>query len=79
MENEKLFDLMTQMYSEMKDGFKTVNERLDKVEKTVLNIEQDHGKKIEALFDAATQHTAQLTRIEEEVKRQDEIILRKVK
>lgn len=65
MENEKLFDLMTQMYSEMKDGFKTVTSRLDKVEtrldqvesrlngveKSTFVIEQDHGQKLQALFE----------------------------
>jgi len=86
MDNEKLFDFMTKMYSNMQDGFKKVDGRLDTLEsdvkslkKTVLNIEQDHGKKLEFIFDGLTQHTNQLNRIEEEVKKHDEIILRRVK
>ena len=65
MENEKVFELMTKMYSEMQNGFNNVNERfeevnkrfdkvetkLSKIENTVTNIEHDHGQKLEALFD----------------------------
>ncbi len=43
---------------QMQEGFKKVNtrldgveSRLDKVEKTVLNIEDSHGEKLDALFD----------------------------
>ncbi len=81
MENEKLFDFMSQMYSEMKDGFKQVNERLAEVEsevkKTNITIENDIMPKIEALFDGHIQNSDKLDRIEKEVNRQDEIILRK--
>lgn len=83
MENEKLFDFMSQMYSEMKDGFKQVNERLAKVEsevkKTNITIENDIMPKIEVLFDGHIQNSDKLDRIEKEVNRQDEIILRKIK
>ena len=75
MENEKLFELMTQMYSELRE----VKTDVKSLKKTVLNIEQDHGKKLEALFDGYKQNTEQLTRIEEEVKKQDEVILRRIK
>lgn len=83
MENEKLFDFMSQMYSEMKDGFKQVNERLAKVEsevkKTNITIENDIMPKIDVLFDGHIQNSDKLDRIEKEVNRQDEIILRKIK
>lgn len=84
--NEQLFDLMSKMYGEMQQGFKEVKERLDKVEgelecvkKTVIHIEDDHGKKLQALFDGHTQLNSQLERIENEVTRHEEIIIRKVK
>lgn len=32
MDNEKLFEFMTKMYTEMQEGFKGVNSRLGKVE-----------------------------------------------
>lgn len=62
------------------DGIET---RLDKVEKstvrTELMIENDVKPKIEVLFDGYVQHSEQLARIEREVSRQEEFILRKVK
>lgn len=91
--NDQLFGLMSKIYSEMQEGFKEVKGRLDKVEgrldgvegrldrieKTVLHIEDDHGKKLQALFDGHTQLTSQLERIENEVTRHEEIIIRKGK
>ncbi|WIV11842.1 hypothetical protein [Proteiniborus sp. MB09-C3] len=91
--NEQLFELMSKMYGEMQEGFKDVKGRLDKVEgrfdgvegelasvkKTVIHIENEHGKKLQALFDGHTQINSQLERIENEVTRHEEIIIRKVK
>ena len=79
MENDKLFELMTKMYSEMQEGFKEVRDRLGGVEKTVIHIENDHGKKLEALFDGYKQNSDKLDRIEEEVSKHEEIILRRIK
>ena len=93
MENEKVFELMTKMYSEMQEGFKdvknditdikselsNVKSELSNVKRTVINIEQDHGQKLEALFDGYTQNSQQLERIEKEVTRHEEIILRRIK
>ena len=86
MENEKLFEFMTQMYSEMKEGFIRLSfdiSRLDsdmkEVKKTLLHIEQDHGKKLEVIFDGLTQHTDQLNRIEERLDKHDDIILKRIK
>lgn len=92
MENEKLFELMTKMYSEMQDGFKDVDKRFENIDKrfnsietelndvkrTVIKIEQDHGQKLEALFDGYTQNSQQLKRIEKEVTQHEEIILRRI-
>ncbi|MBS4535179.1 hypothetical protein GOQ29_06035 [Clostridium sp. D2Q-14] len=87
MSNEdKLFELMTKMYGEVQEGFKKtdksfeeVNERLDKIENRVTIIEQDHGKKLESLFDGYTQLNEKVDRIEDQVSKQEEIIIRKVK
>lgn len=86
MGNEKLFEFMTKMYSDMQDGFKKVDGMLDTLEcdvkslkKAVLDIEQDHSKKFEIIFVGLTQHTDQLNRIEEEDKKHDEVILRRIK
>ena len=86
IDNEKLFEFMTKMYSEMQEGFKKVNTelsevktRLTSVENIVTRIEHDHGQKLQALFDGYKQHTDQLERIEKEVSRHDEFILRRIK
>ncbi|HCS75774.1 MAG TPA: hypothetical protein DIW17_18120 [Clostridiales bacterium] len=79
MNNEEMiFELMTKMYNKMQNGFKIVNERLDKVEKSVINIENDHGKKLDALFDGYVQNSKKLTRIEKEVSKHEEIIWKRV-
>ena len=74
MENEKLFDLMTKMYSEMQNGFKEVRNEitdiksdLGDVKRTVINIEQNHGQKLEALFDGYTQNNSQLDIVDDKV------------
>ncbi|MDD4680618.1 MAG: hypothetical protein PHP79_07000 [Clostridia bacterium] len=79
MNNEEMiFELMTKMYNKMQNGFKIVNERLDKVEKSVVNIENDHGKKLDALFDGYIQNSEKLTRIEKEVSKHEEIIWKRL-
>lgn len=86
MDNEKLFELMTKMYNEMQEGFKKVNFRIDNVENEVKGvkdrvtiIEQDHGKKLDILLDGYKQNADKLDRIEKEVSRYEEIILRRIR
>jgi len=82
MENEKLFELMEKMYMELKDikkEAKSNTEKINSVEKTVIRIENDHGKSLEALFDGYKQNAEQLNRIEKEVAMHEEVILRRVK
>ncbi len=79
MDNEKLFDFMTKMYSEMQKGFNKVDSRLTSVENVVTRIEHDHGQKLQALFDGYKQHTDQLERIEKEVSKHEEVILRRIR
>ncbi len=79
MQNEKLFEFMTQMYSEMKDGFSRLDSEMKDVKRTLLHIEQDHGKKLEVIFDGLTQHTDQLNRIKERLSKHDDIILKRIK
>ena len=84
--NEQLFEFMTKMYDEMQEEFKEVNLKVDnlgnEVKETkykVIIIEQEHGKKLDALFDGYKQNSDKLDRIEEEVSRHEEIILRRIK
>ena len=57
---------------EMKQGFKKLGDRL-------VYIENDHGKKLSALFDGYKQNSDKLDRIEAEVSKHEEIILRRVR
>lgn len=90
---DKMFDLMSKIYSEMKQGFTAVDKRFEHVEKRldnieseikdlkkdVIRLENDLKPKVEAALDGYKQHTAILDRIEKEVSRQDEIIMRRIK
>lgn len=67
-EADKLFDLMSRMYNDMQDmktDIKDVKER-------VINIENDHGKKLTALFDGYVQQAERLNRIEKEVSKHED-------
>lgn len=83
---DKTFELVEKMYSEMINGFKEVKSEISElkselreVKDRVITIENDHGKKLAALFDGHLQNTQQLDRIEEEVSKHEDIILRRVK
>ncbi len=56
-----------------------VEHRLERIESRVTVIEQEHGKKLELLFDGYIQNSETLNRIEKEVTKHEEIILRRVK
>lgn len=78
---DKVFDLIEKMYAEMKQQFELVNKKLDKKsDKTdIVKLENDIVPKIQALFDGYKQNTEKLDRIEKEVSKQEEIIMRRVK
>ncbi len=66
--DDKLFDLLEKMYSEMKTGFSKTNERLEKIENSIVKIESkldsEISSKIESLFDGYKQNTEIANRIE---------------
>ncbi|NLL07235.1 MAG: hypothetical protein GX270_15970 [Clostridiaceae bacterium] len=78
---DKSFELLTKMYSEMTEQFKEVNKKLDeKADKNdIIRLENELNPKVKALFDGYKQHTDLLERIENEVTKQEEIIMRRVK
>lgn len=90
---DKTFELMEKLYGEFagfrketRDRFDGIDKRLDGmderfngIDKRLAFIEQDHGKKLQALFDGYKQHSDQLDRIEEKVSKHEDIIMRKVK
>jgi glycine cleavage system H lipoate-binding protein len=88
--NEQLFEFMTKIYSdldgkivnmnkEMQEGFKEIREEIKGTKDRVIIIEQEHGKKLDALFDGYKQNSEKLDMIEKEVSRHEEIILRRIK
>ena len=86
MENEKMFELLEKFYGEFSQfkketetRFDKLHEKIDKIDNIVIHIENDHGDKLKALFDGYVQNSEKLDRIEKEVSRQEEVILRKVK
>lgn len=74
--NEQLFEFMTKIYNKMQEGFKEVK---NETKKTNVKIEHEIIPKIDALFDGYKQNSDKLDRIEEEVSKHEEIILRKIK
>lgn len=49
------------------------------IDNKVTIIEQEHGKKLTALFDGYTQNAQKLDNIQEEVSRHEEVILKRIK
>ena len=90
---DKAYELIEKMYIEFSKKFESIDKRFDSMEnefkelksdvssikKTVLHIEQSHGQKLEALFDGYMQNTEKLNRIEAEVAKHEEVIIRRVK
>ena len=56
-----------------------VEDRLTGVEGVVVRIENNHGQKLGALFDGYKLNSEKLDRIEAEVTKHDEIILRRIR
>ena len=77
---DKMFELMTKMYSEFTDFRKEVNEKLDqKADKSdIARIEYEHGKKIDAALDGYHQvyeklqeHDQRFDDLENKLQKQD--------
>lgn len=81
--DDKLFELVEKMYSDLKNEISSVKKDLTNEIRTVgnrvLKLENDINPKIEVLFDGYKQNTETLERIEKEVSKQEEIIMRRVK
>ena len=69
--NDKFEDVSTEL--------KELKNEASAIHRTVIKIENEHGEKLSALFDGWKQNTDQLARIENQVSRQEEVILRKIK
>jgi len=52
---DKTFELLTKMYGEFTEFKDSTNKKLNKLHEDVLRMEQDHGNKLQALFDGHVQ------------------------
>ncbi|MBS3947551.1 MAG: hypothetical protein KGZ57_04470, partial [Dethiobacter sp.] len=62
-----------------KDEIASAKDEIASVRATVARIENDHGQKLGALFDGYKLNSEKLDRIEAEVTKHDEIILRRIR
>jgi hypothetical protein len=83
---KKIFNLLEKMYVEFNKRFKSIDKRFENIEAglstvkaTVVNIENDHGQKLDALFDGYKLNSEKLDRIEAEVAKHEEVILRRIR
>ena len=59
--------------------FDNLDKKVDSLEKQVAKIEVEHGNKLDALLDGYKQNSEKIARIEEEVTKHEEIIIKRVK
>ena len=90
MENEKIFELMEKMYikltsveTEMKEGFKKVDEKIERLENEVkatnAKIDGVIIPRLDSLYDGYKQNSEQIISVKEEVSKHEEVILKRVK
>ena len=65
--------------SGLKEGQSNLEDELKSLKKVVIDMEENHGKKITLLLDGYKQNANKLDRIEKEVSKHEEIILRRIK
>lgn len=89
---EKILSLLEKMYIDFNKRFESIEaniatkQELDSVKvevrsvkETVIRIENDHGQKLGALFDGHKINSEKLNRIEAEVSKHEEVILRRIR
>jgi chromosome segregation ATPase len=76
---ENRFDNFENRFDNFENRFDNLEKKVDSIDKAVIRIENDNNIQHTALFDGWKQNTQQLERIEKEVTKQEEIIMRRVK
>lgn len=71
-------DVLTNIVDGLTGQVGELKDQVDSLKNIVIRVENDHGKKLQALFDGHAQLRNQLERIEEKVSEHEEIILKKV-
>ena len=64
---DKTFDLLSKMYGEFTEFRKETKEDITSLKQGMLRIEQNHGRKLEALFDGYKQVYEKLETVEKKV------------
>ena len=86
--DNKLYELIEKMYIDMqemkanmatKDDFQELKGDIRRLEQNLARIEYNHGEKLQALFDGYMQNSQKLDRIEQEVQKHEEFIIKRVK
>jgi DNA-binding ferritin-like protein len=67
MENAKLYEFMEKMYTEMQKGFSDVNERLEKLEKGQVRLENELKDTKKTLYDGYIQNAEAIKRLESKI------------
>ena len=75
----ELLEIVAAQVGQLTQKVDRVDGEIQEIKKTVIHIVNDHGDKLKALFDGYVQNSEKLDRIEKEVSRHEEVILRKVK
>ncbi|MCR3922509.1 MAG: hypothetical protein NUK65_08345 [Firmicutes bacterium] len=88
-DEEKIYNLLEKVYIELqatKSDITNIQSEIGEVKTevktikdTVIKIENEHGNKLGVLFDGYKQNSEKLDRIETEVAKHEEIILRRVR
>lgn len=79
MTDRELLEIVAAQVGQLTQKVDRVDGEIQEIKKTVIHIENDHGDRRKALFDGYVQNSEKLDRIEKEVSRHEEVILRKVK
>lgn len=75
MENEKLFEFMEKMYGDFSKRFEDIESGVRKIDIKL----EELDKKVDLSLEGHKTNTEQLNRIENEVSRHEEFILKRVK
>jgi predicted nucleic acid-binding Zn-ribbon protein len=74
-----LLELTASQVSKLTMDMDELKVEVSSINKTVVKIENEHGEKLAALFDGYEQNSNKLDRIEKEVSRHEEVILRRIR
>ena len=76
--NKRLGNLETKV-DNLENKVDNLETKVQHIDNKVNIIEQEHGKKLTALFDGYTQNAQKLDNIQEEVSKHEEVILKRIK